>query len=361
MTITVLKLIASCIMILFVSYFTGRLFVTNREGKFMISCATGLIAQWGVFFIIAMPLVYLKKTVTLVMKLYFPLALLLVVAGLVYTMYSKLKSSKEGGLSVNAATAAGNLNKLKAPLTREEILYLGIFLGVLIFQLYKTIFFAVADGDDAFYVAVAEYTRVADGLYNVDPYTGYPTTMLLRYSLAPFPIFIGIIARVTGLAVSSLAHIAIPVTFILISYIIYNAIAKCLFKEARAKRYMFMALLSIFAMFSNYSINTAETFMLTRSRQGKEALAAIVLPYLFFMFFEIADGGLKKFKNFAFLILLSFAATLCSLFGNIVCEIVYLAFFIYLCINKASLKEKLSLIIIAIPGGVISLLYLLMK
>ena len=350
MTITIAKIIASFILIIFVSYFSGRLLVTNREGKFMISTANGLITLWGLFFLICMPMVYLGKTLTLVMKLYLPVVALITLAGVIYSLSTRIFGQKKE-----------TENTPKVLLTKEEMLYLGLFLGIVLFQLYKTAFYAVNDGDDAFYVATATFSNAADSMYTADPYTGFGTTMPFRYALAPFPIFLAMIARITNLSVATVAHVVVPLAFTLISYSIYNAIAKCLFKEKRAQRYMFMTLLAVFAMFANYSINTAETFMLTRSRQGKEALAAIVMPYLFFMFFEIADGGLKKIKNVIFLLLLSLGATLCSLFGNIVCEIVYFGLFIYLCINKATLREKLTLIVIAIPNACVSLLYLLLR
>ena len=104
-------------------------------------------------------------------------------------------------------------------LERSEIIFLGLFLGLVLFQLYKTVFYAYADGDDAYYVAVARAAQVSDRLYRSDPYTGMPFMQAKRYFLAPFPLWIAIISRITGLNAAAAAHVAVPLMLIPVSYI----------------------------------------------------------------------------------------------------------------------------------------------
>ena len=52
---------------------------------------------------------------------------------------------------------------------------------------------------------------------------------------------------------------------------------------------VFMILMAMFQIFGNVSINTNETFLLTRTWQGKAVAGSLVIPALFWMFLWIFD------------------------------------------------------------------------
>lgn len=348
MITTILKIIYILILSIAVSYFTGRIFNRRSDGEgFMISLATGFIVLCAAFFVISVPLIYLKKTISTVSTAFITVSLLTTVAGIVLSFIDISKHETE-------PTA---LKKEKKKLTKEEIAYLGIFIGLVVFQLYKAVAYKVNDGDDAFYVAVAQNASVSGNMYQNDPYTGYVAAVPYRYALAPFPILMAVLSNIAKLNAVTMTHIAAPLLLIPITYVIYNAIGLQLFGENRCKRYMFLSLLAVFAMMSNYTVNTAETFMLSRSRQGKEALAAIVLPYAFYFFLKLSKEEKTLVKNIIEIILLGLSAALCSLFGNVLIVIMFGGYFIYLCFRKSPIKDRLAIACACVPNLCVMLLY----
>lgn len=343
MNLMLIRCFLICIAVLMITYFTGRLFLKGCKRDMLISCAYGLITIFALFFVICLPMVYLNKSVTLLTNIFVPACGALALCGIAVTVWETVSGNKE--------------ERKKNFLSKEEILYLGIFMGIVFFQLYKVVTTQISDGDDAFYVAVANNSAVSDTMYRTDPYTGFVTKVPYRYALAPFPILLSIISKMSNVPVSTVSHIVMPLTLIPITYVIYNALAVKLFKDKKINRYIFLSLFAVFAMFGNYSISTAETFMLTRARQGKEALAAIVIPFAFLILSEVAVTGIKYIKNIILIILIGLAAGLCSLFGNIVSIIMLGALFIYFCIRKNKLSDKLWVLILCIPNGIIVLLY----
>ena len=213
-------------------------------------------------------------------------------------------------------------------------------------MLYKTIFYAYADGDDSFYVATARTAEISDTMYLLDAYVGVPLSEPnYRYGFAPFPIWIATLARVGRIDATTLSFSILSPMLILVTYFLFNEISKLLFgAQNREKRYMFLILAAVFEMFSNVSTSTAGTFMLTRARQGKEALACIVLPFAFYELFRLlkADGNVKL-RDFLILFATASAASLTSLLGNVLVPLMFMAAGIWMIVKRKNIKNILLL------------------
>lgn len=330
--------------------FLGLLFYERDEGRLFI-IVKGYLVQWAVFFVVSIPCIVLGKSLTFVLNIFTPAIIvtaLLAIGLLGYRAYNfKKRESKE-------------LFCVKPqPLSPNELIYLALFIGVVLFQLYKTVFYAFTDGDDSYYVAIANSINVSDKLYTVDAYTGETTTINYRYAFAPFSAWIAALARVTGTHVSTMSHVYINVTLILITYVIYNELGKIMFKGNREKRYMFLVLLAVFAMFANVSQSMPGTFMLTRARQGKEALSNIILPFFFYSFYKksLAESFRVKFFDCCLWIVLILAGALTSVFSNVLLLIAMGIVFLYSLYKKSDLKSKMYIISASLPTVFVILLY----
>ncbi len=330
------------LILILVPFLMGCLF--KGEGK---GCAVFLVygfgVEWATFFVLAVPAIILKRSLS---ELIYPVLGLWLMAALAGAIsFFKMKKRRIEW----------------SPLTKSEIIYLGIFLALVAFQLYKAVFYAYADGDDAFYVATSQIANASDKMYLTDAYKGGGTTMEYRYALAPFPIWIAMVSRLSGVNVATVSHVMIPVVFIILTYIIYNEIAGILFAEDKEKKYMFLSLVAVFEMFSNVSTSTSGTFMLTRARQGKEALACIIIPLMFFLILGMIKSDYElSLKRWFLLLLISVGASLTSVFANIL--VPFMVLFLVICeiAQKCSLKKIVASSCIVLPNLCVALLYIVL-
>lgn len=314
----------------------------------------GYVIEWALFYPVAIGLILPKKSFTLLTKVYSILLIIVMLLGLVSFVIKALNMHKQ--------------KTSRQYMTKPEIIYLGIFIALLGFQIYKSIFYAYADGDDAFYTATALSTNITDKMYTVDPYLGlslYTEQLNYRYALAPFPIWISYLSRISKIHAATVSHVFLPVPLILVTYVIYSEISKALFKNDRTKRYMFMVLASVYVLFSNVSTSTAETFLLTRARQGKEALANIALPLLFLLLLEIheslkEDACKIKISRMIPVWVVCVASSLMSVFSGVLAGVALFAFFLIMLFEKRKLRTIFDAAVLAVPSAISVLLYLIL-
>ncbi len=190
----------------------------------------------------------------------------------------------------------------------------GLALVAVLFQVFMAYRLAYADGDDAYYIVVGSIAESNGEMYTLDPYTGQTLGGLdLRHCLAPFPIWLAMMSGLIRVHVGVAAHSMIPLVLIPVTYLIIWRILRILIPEKAPLCVLFFAVLQIFG---NTSIYRNSTFLLTRTRQGKEALAEVVIPFFFLLFLQIMKD-LKEQEQFPMLpmIMTTIAACLCSTMG----------------------------------------------
>ena len=343
---TVVKIVVFAVVLVLAAAIMGNNLKRKDEGALM-TVVYGFVLQWAVAFLVATPLVVLEKPLTLMVRILMPLYGVLAVTGLARAVVlARTKKEKAA----------------RVPFSFAEIMYLGIFLGIVIFELYKTIFYAYADGDDAYYVAAARIADASDKMYIIDAYLGIIGVIPFRYALAPFPMWIASLARVSGIDSTTISFSVLSPVFIVVTYILFNEISNLLFGENREKRYMFLVLAAVFEMFSNVSTSTAGTFMLTRARQGKEALACIILPLMFYELFRLCKAeGNVKFMDFLMLFTTATAAALTSMLGNVLVPLMLAAAGVWMIVKRKNFKNLVLLAMSLAVNLCTILLYLKIK
>lgn len=237
--------------------------------------------------------------------------------------------------------------------------------ALLLLQLLLAVLLAYEEGDDAFYVAVSAIAESSDTMYTALPYTGGATSIDIRHVLAPFPIWVAFLARVTGIRTVTMAQVALPVVLIMMSYTVYFLIGKQLFPDGGRKLPLFMLLLEVLILFGGYSLQSAENFLLVRTAQGKAVLADIIIPFLFLLFYNILEKLQQAGKTGAWIWLLTAAAViagcLCSMEGTLLaCMLLGLA---GMCMIVCYRRWKLVLPLAgcSVAPACVALLYLWLK
>ncbi len=292
------------------------IFVDKKRKAVGFMWTTGTILMWALFQLICVPLILTEKHDWQTHKQHFPYvvylfgALAIVLAAMSVVLW--LVSLKK--------YAASRPADMKRKRGKQECFFWGLFGLLLMVQLVCSVVMRYADGDDAFYVAVSTITESSNTMYKILPYTAGSTEMSSRHGLAPFPIWIAFLARVSGCQVTFVAHTMVSTVLIFMTYIIYGQIGKILWAKKQEYLPVFLCLIALLVIFGDYSIYTPENFMIARSRQGKAALGNIIIPmviYLFLLLFE----RLKEQQKGEWMMWLLLAATvtaacLCSTLGT---------------------------------------------
>ena len=230
----------------------------------------GYMEMWAIFQIIACIFILTTGEFHHIVYTYIGVSILVCLFGL----FLGLKKRRAFKLDIKAI-----LSQDRTKLIINCILWT-LNIAVVLFQVYMSITRAFADGDDAYYIPISGSTVASGRLYESIPYDGYPTTLDMRHALAPFPVWIAFLSEVSGIHSTIIAHSILPAILILVTYSIYYRMAYMLFKKNRDGVPIFMLLVSVLITFGNYSFYTVETFMLTRTGQGKSVLGNVVIPFI---------------------------------------------------------------------------------
>ena len=250
-----------------------------RQGKtFGQTYLCGFFTMLGLFQIPAVVFVLKRGRLSHLIFVFLLMAACLSFMGFVLATIRVTKTSMEDAFQFP------HLKKKK----KQEIILWAVFCIMLALQLFMSVRMMTADGDDAYYVGQALSADVTDLVYYFDPYTGAYSVLDFRHALAPFPLFIALLARYSGLHVAVVAHTVLPLFLIVISYMVYMQIGRLLLKKEQEQLPMFMILILLINTFGNYSRYTRETFFLTRTWQGKSVLANLVIQMAFLVLLALA-------------------------------------------------------------------------
>lgn len=284
-------------------------YVDNESRSPVFMCIAGYMLMWAVFQVICVPCVILENRYwgmfPWVVKGFGVSAVLLAIIGVMFVIKNNRVKKTEA-----------NVYKCSK---KETALWI-IFGMLVLVQLVASVCMTYGDGDDAFYVVVSTLAQSSDTLYRISPYDGGSTGLDVRHGLAPFPIWIAFLARLSGLKVAFVAHVAVGTVLIGITYLIYYKIGRILCRKKRENLPVFMIMVALLVLFGDYSYKSPENFMIARSRQGKAALGSIVIPMVFLVLFmileQIKEGKKAQWMLWVLLCAIVTAACLCSTLGT---------------------------------------------
>lgn len=172
----------------------------------------------------------------------------------------------------------------------------------ILIQISFYVFGMATDLDDAYYVAAAGTALETDTMFCVSPYTGSVVKQFqLRYILSPFPLMTAFFSKNCGFEVATMAHTILPVFLVGLAYMIYYKFGLLLFqkpggelRETKKQAGLFLCFVSLVNINSYYSVYTQGTFLLIRIWQGKAVLAAVLLPFIFYMGYKAMSDHAEK-------------------------------------------------------------------
>lgn len=246
-------------------------FWDKQKNNILLGLILGYIIEFFIAQIVTVPMIFLNMSYKCLLIVY--TSILLVIA--VISIILNVKRFKD--IFWDAVDIL---------LTVPKVLTI-ICLFLIVFQIYMYVGTNThIDDDDAFYVGTATTTIETNTLYKYSPTTGGLTGEQndLRYKLGPFPIYYAIISSWINIHPAIVAHVVLPIVFIIVVYSIYALLGYELFNKDLKKSVIFVLLFCFLNLFGNYSIRTTFTFLLFRIWQGKAILCNIIIPLIFYMF-----------------------------------------------------------------------------
>lgn len=264
-------------------FYTG--FAEREKNNILLHMAAGYVMMFGLFEILALPLIFLHQSLSLLVYLYGGILLAVSVVSLLQNIRRIPAVVSGTGQAVKCFTAC---------IWAQLLIVAGQVFVYLRYQYYNS--------DDAFFVASASTSLATDTIFAYSPYTGTLYEKLpSRYVLSPFYAFTAAVSKMTDIHPAIIAHTVFMILFLLLSYAVYALLGRILFSGCMERLGYFLILVSALHIFSAYSERTNGLFLLIRLWQGKAILAGILLPMILYMamriFFDLPDGGRTECKK----------------------------------------------------------------
>lgn len=228
--------------------------------------------------------------------------------------------------------------KRKIQISIPMIVFMLLVAGQLVLRLLQQ----VSDGDDAFYVATATVSSQSAFMNYIQPYTGaYTPELDVRHALSGLPVWIAHLSRMTGIHAAIMCHCVLGVVFLLLHYIIVYRIGKQLFRENQEGVWLFGCVAAVFNIFGNVSLYTPQTFLLTRTWQGKTFFANLLIPMAFCLLLEMYS--LEKDHKISMIYYIAvaalyFCAGACTTMGLVLLPALFVPAFVILSIKRKDRK-----------------------
>ncbi len=249
-----------------------------EKNNILMHMAAGYVIMFGLFEIIALPLIFLRQSLSLLVYLY---------GGILFAVSAVSLALHFRRIPV----IAGNIKQAVQSFTACIWAQLLVIAG----QVFVYVRYQYHNSDDAFFVASAATSLATDMVFAYSPYTGTLYEKLpSRYVLSPFYAFTAAISKMTEIHPAIIAHMVFMILFLLLSYGVYTLLGRILFSCDMEKLGYFLILVSALHIFSAYSERTSGLFLLIRLWQGKAILAGILLPMILYMALRIffdSQGG----------------------------------------------------------------------
>lgn len=202
----------------------------------------------------------------------------------------------------------------------------------------------VSDGDDALFVAGANVSAQSGQMNNILIYTGeYSPNPDVRHLLSGLPIWIAVLSRLTGLHASVTAHCVLGIVVLLMHYAILHALSSLLLEEKEEQKWLFMMLTAVFNIFGNVSLYTSQTFLLTRTWQGKTMFANLAIPFAFLILIELyhAQKKQEQYALYCLAVMVYLFAGTCATTGFII-MLLFIPPFLFVVIRQNKRKKQES-------------------
>lgn len=246
---------------------------------------------------------------------------------------------------------------------KQHKLLFGVLAVLWLTQMLALLFLAVNDGDDAYYMAIASVAESSGNMYTANVYAFGGTELNYRYALAPFPIWIAFLSKISGVHTLIIGHVILGIILVTMSYIIYAQIGLELLGDNYRKRMQMLIWVAVLFIWGNTSSHTAESFLLLRSRQGKALVAGLVFPAMIYLLIKIGHALEQRMKisvkEYLLAAVIILVGCLGSTLGGVLIILLWGSGLLFLAIGYKKWLLLPAGVLSTVPGLIFALIYLL--
>lgn len=259
----------------------------------------GFFVYFAVFQVITLPLICLKKSLTLLSIIWIIINILVISFIVVFTIIKYLSAKSDITLKnkilgkTNYKEQWTNIEKILAIIAVCAVLFLGIYAAL---QYY-------VGWDTAYYMGTMNTSVYTDTLYQYDGNSGLKEKYIdFRYAMSSFYMNTSVVAKITGIPILGLQRFVVkPICAILFGIIFYK-IGIVIFKNDKVKA-LIMIICAVAVNFIFVSIYTTSEFLIMRGYEAKGYCANVVLPATLLCLIAIwYENEEKKYWQMLFLI-----------------------------------------------------------
>lgn len=346
-----IKLLLAAFWMLLVPAAAGIIFLRKNNS---ISLAESFLTGYLFLFSLAELMILLMMCLNLplhVLTVYYALVIMAAAAAGVIILFKY-----RGGVLAPAGSPKSELRRLLG----GKSLFFWAAVILIFLQVAVVVIYGHLDADDALYVGAATTAIHSDTIFRVNSYTGnLYNNMPRRYILSPFPIFLAVMSQLSGgLHAAIMAHTVFPAIFLPTAYVVMYVLARRWFPDDKDAQGIFLFLTVVLSWFSAYSIYNAGDFQMIRIWQGKAILAAIMLPFLFYLSLSILMEE-KPAYSWLLYAMANLSACLLSSMGIILAPVMMGVFLFLSLLKFRSLKRFLRGALCCAPSIILGIVYIL--
>lgn len=256
---------------------------------FLEAIIFGTAAEWAVFEILAVPMILKEQPFSLLQRTWLIVMAAGIGLGIAFTVFRNRKIELPVSVvNIEPDEKAGALNRWGIMLLAGLMLLAG-------FQSFMYVKGMHIDWDDSRFIAHTVEAYSHGNMLTISPTTG--EYIGLQYwdghkdAIAPWPIFLALLAKLSGIHPTILAHTVLPPIYLLLTYGVYWLLGKRLFQDDTNRSILFTSVIAFIMLFYDALTYSQADFILVRLWQGKAVLAAIGIPLIFFLFLLAAEKG----------------------------------------------------------------------
>lgn len=284
-----------CVIIFFIYIFTvlGMMAsrIIRRNSTLSESLLIGFFTYYLLFQAVALPMVLLKQSVSLLCGVWVGVLIAIVAASCVFLIRSRLEYLSYVSIREK------NMGNIKC--------YLVVIAVVIIFS-YLVIIQDYWEWDTAFYIGTINTSVKTDTMYLINGESGKPEKVIpFRYALSCFYMNSAVFCRITGIEVVYFQKYVIAILCVILSFIVVYAIGKIIFHNNMKNVALFVIFFAAINLIFGTEYTTSQ-FLILRAYEAKAFCANVVLPTIFWILM-LLNNNLDKEENWRllFLVMLS--------------------------------------------------------
>ncbi|MBQ7562569.1 MAG: hypothetical protein IJT16_01115 [Lachnospiraceae bacterium] len=266
----------------------------------------GFVTELAVFYLLSVPMIYLRTSYTLLKNVWISCIALLFLAA-VFFVYKRR-------ISVFQFHRGEGEDRLTVAIWILFLLMAAFQTGLLTVRMHM-------DTDDARFVAEALEPIERNTMLAYNPVTGeydanevnekmpgMPVGEMYKDMASPYPIFLGLLSDLFGLNPAIVAHTVLPALLIPLSYLSFYLAGVCILGEDKRRLGIYLLFLSVIHLFSFETTFAPGYTLLNVIWHGRSIAAMIVLPLLWTALMRLkdfrgektadaSDASVKDFKH----------------------------------------------------------------